>query len=185
MSSPPIAIRPSTPSASRFSAILSAPPSSLKGLVREEPRIVPPLGQDATHLRDAERPAVPLERAAPAVAIADELVAVLPHPLADDRANHRVQPRAVAASGENAYPHAINLPASRAPPSALGDLALEDGLHVEDRRAVERLEAAHLDPRPVDSRTSTGCSPIGLGRWCDLVRRPRPAAARSRPAGEP
>ena len=45
VSSPPIAIRPSTPSAARFSAIRSAPPSSAKGLVREEPRIVPPRGR--------------------------------------------------------------------------------------------------------------------------------------------
>ena len=45
VSSPPIAISPSTPAASRFSAIRAGPPSSAKGLVREEPRIVPPRGR--------------------------------------------------------------------------------------------------------------------------------------------
>ena len=36
---------PSTPAASRFAAIRSGPSSGLKGLVREEPRMVPPRGR--------------------------------------------------------------------------------------------------------------------------------------------
>ena len=44
VSSPPIAIKASTPAFARFSLIFSTPPSILNGLVLEEPRIVPPLG---------------------------------------------------------------------------------------------------------------------------------------------
>src|SRR5215207_1530251 len=71
----------------------------------------PAARQDAADLGDAELPAVPLERSPPAVPVADELVAILLHSLPHDRSDHGVQPRAVAASGENAYPHAVNLPA--------------------------------------------------------------------------
>ena len=42
VSSPPIAISASTPAAARFSRIRSTPPSTLYGLVRDEPRMVPP-----------------------------------------------------------------------------------------------------------------------------------------------
>ena len=45
VSSPPIAISPSTPAAARFAAIRSGPPSWANGLVREEPRMVPPRGR--------------------------------------------------------------------------------------------------------------------------------------------
>ena len=77
----------------------------------------PAARQDPADLRDAERPAVVLEGAAPAVAIADELMPVLPHPLANDGADHGVQTWAVTSSGENAYPHqAINLPGRAAGP---------------------------------------------------------------------
>ena len=41
--------------------------------------------------------------------IADELVAVASDALADDRADHRVQPGAVAAAGEHSDPHATQL----------------------------------------------------------------------------
>src|SRR5690348_9192471 len=44
VSSPPITTSASTPSASRVSATLSTPPSVSSGLVREEPRMVPPRG---------------------------------------------------------------------------------------------------------------------------------------------
>ena len=44
VSSPPIAIKASTFIFAKFSLIFSTPFSILNGLVREEPRIVPPLG---------------------------------------------------------------------------------------------------------------------------------------------
>ena len=45
VSSPPIAISASMPWAAKVSRIRSTPPSTLKGLVRDEPRIVPPRGR--------------------------------------------------------------------------------------------------------------------------------------------
>ena len=62
--------------------------------------------QDAAHLGDAERHGDVLERAPPAVAEADELVAVDADALADDGADHRVQAGAVAAAGQHSDAHA-------------------------------------------------------------------------------
>ena len=45
VSSPPIAIRASIFIFAKFSLILSTPFSILNGFVREEPKIVPPLGK--------------------------------------------------------------------------------------------------------------------------------------------
>ena len=45
VSSPPIATSASTPSRARLTLICSTPPSILNGLVREEPRMVPPRGR--------------------------------------------------------------------------------------------------------------------------------------------
>ena len=105
MSSPPIAISPSTPSAARFSAIRAgaAVLGERVGPRGAEDRAA--AGQDAAHLGHPERPAVALERAAPAVAVADELVPAVFDALADDRPDHRVQPGAIAAAGEHADPH--------------------------------------------------------------------------------
>ena len=64
--------------AARLSLMRSTPPSILNGLVRDEPRIVPPRGRMPRTCVDAERHGVALERAPPAVAEADELVAVGP-----------------------------------------------------------------------------------------------------------
>ena len=49
VSSPPIATRASTPSRARLSVICWTPWSSLNGLVREDPRIVPPRGRMPRH----------------------------------------------------------------------------------------------------------------------------------------
>src|SRR5262249_20591722 len=69
----------------------------------------PASGQDPAHLGNAERPAVALERAAPSVAVADELVPEDFHALAHDRPDHRVQPRTVTTAGEYDDPHAPTL----------------------------------------------------------------------------
>ena len=68
-------------------------------------------GQDAAHVRDAERHGDVLQRAAPAVAEADELVAVDADALAHDGTDHRVQPRAVPAPGQHPDAQAVRLPA--------------------------------------------------------------------------
>ena len=65
--------------------------------------------QDAAHLRDAELAGRALERALPAVAEADELVAVLLDALADHGPDDGVQAGAVAAPGEHSDAHAILL----------------------------------------------------------------------------
>ena len=49
VSSPPIATSASTPSLARLSLIFSTPLSILNGLVREEPRMVPPRGRMPRH----------------------------------------------------------------------------------------------------------------------------------------
>ena len=67
---------------------------------------MPPRGQDAAHRGDAERHGQALERALPAVAEADELVAVLADALADDGPDDRVEAGAVAAAGEDSDAHA-------------------------------------------------------------------------------
>ena len=85
--------------------IRSGPPSTLNGLVREEPRIVPPRGRMPRTGSTSSGPASPVERAPPAVAEADELVPVGRDALAHDRPDDRVQPGAVAAAGEHADPH--------------------------------------------------------------------------------
>ena len=65
----------------------------------------PAAGQDAADLGDAQLRGEALERALPAVAEADELVAVLRHALADDGADDSVETGAVAATGEHSDAH--------------------------------------------------------------------------------
>src|SRR5207344_171778 len=74
--------------------------------------------QDAAHLGHAERAAVALQRAVPAVAVADELVPAAFDALAHDRADHRVQTWTVPAAGEHADPHARRLAVTNARPRA-------------------------------------------------------------------
>src|SRR6185437_8404262 len=61
--------------------------------------------QDPTRGLDRELRVGVLERTAPAVAEADDRVAVAIDPLADDRPDHRIQARAVTAPRENSDPH--------------------------------------------------------------------------------
>ncbi len=64
-------------------------------------------GQDAAHGLDLERPGQALERTAPAVAEADELVAVLLDAFADHRPDDGVQAGAVAPAGEHSDAHVV------------------------------------------------------------------------------
>ena len=66
------------PEVCRLRLIFSTPPSIANGLVRELPRIVPPRGRRPRTAGTSERLGQRLERAAPAVAEADELVADSP-----------------------------------------------------------------------------------------------------------
>ena len=63
-------------------------------------------GQDAANLVEPELARVVLERALPAVAEPDELVAVLADALADGSADHRIETGAVAATGQHSDAHA-------------------------------------------------------------------------------
>jgi hypothetical protein len=72
-----------------------------------------PARQDAAALLDAERHRQALERALPAVAVADELEAVGLHPLADDGPDHRVEAGTVTASREHSDPHGASFAVGR------------------------------------------------------------------------
>ena len=87
-------------------------PSHTGGAVIERERIEPGASQDRAAA--VEQPAGPFERevvtpvlddAAPAVAEPDHVVAERSDALADDRSDHGVQTRTVAAAGEQADPH--------------------------------------------------------------------------------
>jgi hypothetical protein len=65
----------------------------------------PAARQDPARRLDRQLVVGALERAAPAVAEADDRVAVVVDPLAHDRADRRVQPRAVAAACQHSNSH--------------------------------------------------------------------------------
>ena len=65
----------------------------------------PAAREQTAHRLDRERRRPPLHHAVPRVEEADDLVAVRPLALADDRTDHRVQPGAVAAAGEDSDSH--------------------------------------------------------------------------------
>ena len=71
--------------------------------------MVPPRGRMPAALGDAELHGHALERAPPAVAVADELEAVPGDALADHRPDHGVQAGAVAASGEHSDAHGTSM----------------------------------------------------------------------------
>ena len=73
--------------------------------MRDVPRIVPAPRQDPARRLDRQLVVLVLEHAAPAVAKADEGVAVDVDALADDRADDGIQPGAVAPSGEDSEAH--------------------------------------------------------------------------------
>ncbi len=120
VSSPPIAISASRPRSAKARTHSSPPPGSLKGLVRELPRIVPPRGRIGADDVPVERHRLALEQAPPAPAQADVVVAVVararPHGGADDR----VQPGAVAAAGEHSDAHRATLAIPRRRQGAAG-----------------------------------------------------------------
>ena len=90
------------PTVARSSASTrSTPPSSLKGFVRLVPMIVPPRGRIPDTCCGAEVLEDRLDETAPALADGDDVPAGRVRP-ADDGANDRVQPGAVAAAGEDA-----------------------------------------------------------------------------------
>jgi hypothetical protein len=67
-------------------------------------------GEDAGRMGDAERLGRVVEEAAPPVLDADELHPVGADPAADHPADHRVQPGAVTATGQDAQTHGATLP---------------------------------------------------------------------------
>ena len=105
VSSPPIATRASTPSAARFvlDPLDAAVDLERVGAARAEDGAA--AREDAAALLDAEVHRQALERALPAVAVADELEAVHVDALADDGADDRVEAGTVPASGEHSDLH--------------------------------------------------------------------------------
>ena len=134
VSSPPMAIRASMPSASSEARHRSTPPSILNGLVRDEPRIVPPRGRVPRMASTSSGRGLALEHAAPAVEEPDELVAEGALALADDGPHDRVQAGAVAATGQHGHPHVLPprvdrarsgaTPYARQPPPSLSAMSV-------------------------------------------------------------
>ena len=83
----------------------ATPSSVLYGFVRELPRIVPPRWSSPRVLAVVRSTVSQLDDTTPAVSEPDEVVPVDAFALADDGADHRVEPRAVATAGEHADPH--------------------------------------------------------------------------------
>ena len=61
--------------------------------------------QETASVLDVHRDTVVLEHAGPPVAKSDELEAVNDDPLPHDRADHRVEPGAIAAAGQDSDTH--------------------------------------------------------------------------------
>ena len=105
VSSPPMATRASTSRSARVASTRSGPPSILNGLVRDEPRIVPPRGRVPRSACDVEGHAVAVDDAAPPVEETDQLVAVMALALADHGPHDGVQAWAVAPTGQHRHLH--------------------------------------------------------------------------------
>ncbi len=100
VSSPPMATTASSPSAGAVARTRSAPSSVAKGLVRDVPRMVPPLGQNGPAPVGVERDGVAFDETPPAVDDADELVAVMDGTSDHHGPDHRIQSGTVTAPGE-------------------------------------------------------------------------------------
>ena len=133
--------------------------------------------QDAADLLDVQRHGLALQRAAPAVPEADELVPVDRHALADDGADDRVEAGAVAAAGEHADPHASH-------PTATARVRSDDLL---SRRTTRRTSSGSPSRRS-SWRSGPRCPPPGRRRrgrtqsYANLAYRPdglRAAAPRA------
>ena len=109
VSSPPMATSASMPSAARVSRQRSTPPSILNGLVRDDPRIVPPRGSVPRIAWMSRRTGAALDHALPAVEEPDDLVVPCVVALADDRPHDGVQPRAVTSTREHPDAHGAKL----------------------------------------------------------------------------
>ena len=105
VSSPPMATRASTSRSARVASTRSGPPSILNGLVRDEPRIVPPRGRVPRSSWTSRGIAVAVDDAAPAVAEAEQGVAVVALALADHGPQDGVQAWAVAPTGQHRHLH--------------------------------------------------------------------------------
>ena len=92
----------------KFSRTRSTPPSTLYGFVRVVPRIVPPRGRSPEISRRPRGSKIPSDEPSPALPDADDVVLEV-QPSASDRTNHRVQPGAVAAAGEDPDAHGVVL----------------------------------------------------------------------------
>ena len=74
----------------------------LCGFSRLVPRMVPPSGQDAGHVLQVQHARMILDQAAKALLDADDLDVKIAHGRLGDAANGRVEPRTIAAAGQDA-----------------------------------------------------------------------------------
>ena len=194
--------------ARRVSSTRAAPSSAWNGLVRDVPRMVPPRWIRPRVRADGELDRLALDHAPPAVTEPDQLVAVHAFALADDGADHRVEPRTVAAAGEHPDAHGHQCDASSAGSehaavrvSSLtcdrgrrytavtpGTSRLFRGRHYRqvalDRRArrrhppTRRRAARHARPTTSSSRASATAC-------CSRCSRPTPRRARTCSSSDP
>ena len=195
VSSPPIAIRPVEASVeSSVAADQLGPVVALERVRARRAQDRAAARQDAARRLDGEVLVDALDRPAPAVAEADDLVAVVVDPPAHDRPDDRVQARAVASPREHADPHAGHDTQARqngAPWDsqatsiwgALGAagcaLALPGCLGDGSRRAGPR-QGRHGDG-VLERARATACRPPPRARWWpgSGAHSPTPAGARA------
>src|SRR5690606_5855825 len=134
--------------------------------------------EDAPDRGHVQGPGQVLQRSAPAVAVADELVAVGADALAHDGPDDRVEARAVATAGEHTDSH------DRIPPGRLGDPRSHATRGTVARRAVvtPTLHPSGRDPaRPSWSASAPGCAARPRARRAALRRAPAGRAGPRRP----
>ena len=165
VSSPPIAISPSSPSSA---IVVGDRRRAVVALERVRPRGAedrPAARQDPARRLDRQLLVVALERPAPAVAKADDLVAVDVDPLADDRADDRVQPGAVAAACEDPESHAgARYPAARGPDRQSASASRRAGEEL-DRDRVRIVGARQAPRRRARHRQNPSRSRGSLAGW--------------------
>src|SRR5690606_21456632 len=141
--------------------------------------------EDAAYRLHVQRSGEVLQRAAPPVAEAYELVAELADALADHRSDHRVQARAVTATGEHADSHDCSSLRSWVSGRSVGGWPVAwPGARAGRRTAGRRLDYGRSAPslRPAASVTLS-LPGIGGGITRTITWIGTPAAAATVPAG--
>ena len=130
----------------------------LQGVRARRPEDRPAARQDPPRRLDRQLLGLVLDRSAPTVAKADDGVPVEVDPLADDRADGRVQARAVPASGEHADAHGRTLSPRRARRPEQGRFARAGHRPLRPTNQPEPASASERDRRN-SSAADAGRSP--------------------------